>query len=116
MAQFMLLLHDKLDGFPQLSQDEMMAMIREYTAWTEQMIADGRFLGGEKLKDEPGRSLMMGPSGIESHAGPFTEANEIIGGFMSITAADYDEAAEIAKTCPHVRYGRIELREIDPLE
>ncbi|WP_262692862.1 YciI family protein [Kordiimonas aestuarii] len=116
MAQFMMLLHDKLDGFSALSHDEMMSVIKEYTAWTEKMIAEGRFLGGEKLKDEPGRNLLAGTDGIETHAGPFTETNEMIGGYMSIEAADYDEAVKIAKTCPHAKYGRIELREIDPIK
>jgi hypothetical protein len=115
MAQFMLLLHDRLDGFADLSHDEMMAIIKEYTAWTEKMIAEGRFLGGEKLKDEPGRTLIAGANGVEVHTGPFTETNEMIGGYMSIEAADYDQAVEIAKTCPHAKYGRIELREIDQI-
>ncbi|WP_020400400.1 YciI family protein [Kordiimonas gwangyangensis] len=115
MAQFMLLLHDRLDGFADLSHDQMMDIIKEYTAWTEKMIAEGRFLGGEKLKDEPGRNLTTGAGGVEVHAGPFTEPNEMIGGYMTIEAADYDEAVEIAKTCPHVKYGRIELREIDQI-
>ena len=115
MAHFMMLLHDKLDAFSQLSHDDMIAMIQEYTAWTEKMRAEGRFIGGEKLKDEPGRSLTSSGNDVEVHAGPFTETNELIGGFMTIEAADYDEATEIAKTCPHAKYGRIELREIDQL-
>ncbi len=116
MANFMLVLHDRLDGFSTLSHDEMMAMIKEYTAWTEKMLAEGRFLGGEKLKDEPGRQIMAGKSGIETHVGPFTETGEMIGGYMTISANDYDEAVEIAKTCPHAKYGRIELREIDQIK
>ncbi len=116
MAKFMMLLHDRLDAFSNLSHDQMMAIIKEYTAWTQKMRAEGRFVGGEKLKDEPGRNLMTGADGVEVHAGPFTETNEMIGGYMTIKAADYDEAAEIAKTCPHAKYGRIELREIDQVK
>lgn len=115
MAKYMLVLHDRLEDFSDLSHDDMMAMIKEYTAWTEKMRAEGRYVGGDKLKDEPGRQIMTGADGIETHAGPFTETGEMIGGYMTISAADYDEATEIAKTCPHAKYGRIELREIDQI-
>ena len=46
--------------------------------------------------------------------GPYTEATEVIGGLFQVSAADYDEAVEIAGSCPHLRFGRIELREIEP--
>ena len=39
-----------------------------------------------------------------------------MGGFFLIQAADYDEAVEITKDCPHLVYsGRVELREVDPI-
>ncbi len=49
--------------------------------------------------------------------GPFAEAKEVIGGYYIVNAASYDEAVELAKLGPHLRYhGRIEIRQIDPLE
>jgi hypothetical protein len=31
-----------------------------------------------------------------------------------VTAKDYDEACQVAESCPHLRYGgRIEIRQID---
>ena len=48
--------------------------------------------------------------------GPYAEAKEVVGGYFLIEAADYDEAVEISKGCPHLKYGgRIELRQIDPI-
>ena len=47
--------------------------------------------------------------------GPFAEAKEVIGGYFTIEAADYNEAVEICSDCPHLTYGgRIELREVEP--
>jgi hypothetical protein len=46
--------------------------------------------------------------------GPYSESQEILGGFFMIEAADYDEAVEIARTCPHLGKGkRIEVRQVD---
>ena len=44
--------------------------------------------------------------------GPFAEAKEVMGGFFVIEAANFDEAVETAKTCPHMEFGSIEVREI----
>ena len=45
--------------------------------------------------------------------GPFPETKEIIGGYFVIEAVDYDEAVELAKSCPHIDFGRIEIRQVD---
>ena len=46
--------------------------------------------------------------------GPYAEASEVIGGFYTIEAKNYDDAVSIASGCPHVKYsGRIEVREVD---
>ena len=43
--------------------------------------------------------------------GPYTESKEIVGGFFTVVAADYDEACSLAADCPHLTYGgRIEVR------
>ncbi|WCL54299.1 YciI family protein [Gimibacter soli] len=116
MAQFILFLHDRTDAFAGLSGDEMMAIIKDYMAWTEKMKAEGRYVGGQKLTDEPGRVMGTKGGSVEIHDGPFAEAHEILGGYMTIEAADYDEACALAKTCPHLKYGRIEVRMIDAIE
>ena len=42
--------------------------------------------------------------------GPFSEAKEVIGGIFTIDADSYDQAVEISKDCPHLKYGgRIEV-------
>jgi hypothetical protein len=44
--------------------------------------------------------------------GPFVETKEVVGGFWIIEVADRAEALEIARRCPHVLRGPIELHAV----
>ena len=117
MAQFMLLLHESPNEFAGLSQKELQAVINEYQAWGQRMGSQGKLVSGHKLKDEGGRHLSARGSEILVTDGPFAEAKEVLGGYYIVNASSYDEAVELAKTGPHLRYnGRIEIRQIDPLD
>lgn len=115
MPDYILLLHEKPREFFGLSNEQIEAVISEYMAWSQKLGAEGKLVGGQKLRDEGGLHLSGYNGDFRVTDGPFAEAKEVIGGFFSITAADYDEAVEISKECPHLKYGgRIELREIEP--
>ncbi|MCO6509849.1 MAG: hypothetical protein J5I65_03580 [Aridibacter famidurans] len=114
MEGFMLLLHDRTTQQGDLSPEEIQGIIAEYVAWRDKIAEQGRLLGGEKLADDDGRHLVLDDGAIRVTDGPYTEAKEVLGGYFAIKAADYDEAVEISKDCPHLKYGgRIELRKID---
>jgi hypothetical protein len=116
MPNYMLLLHEEPVDYSQFSPEQIQGVIAEYVAWKEKIERDGSFVGGEKLKDEGGRHLTGGNGSLRVTDGPYTEAKEVIGGYFTISAADYDEAAVIAGSCPHLKYGgRIELRETEPM-
>jgi hypothetical protein len=59
------------------------------------------YVTGEKLADD---GLLIAP-GREPVAAIPTAAEGTVGGYFVIRAKDLDEAASIAATCPHVRYG-----------
>ncbi|MCA2964678.1 MAG: transcription initiation protein [Acidobacteriaceae bacterium] len=110
MSKFLLLLHDPVDSpFLSMSPAEMQAVIERYTAWSAQLAAEGRIAGGNKLQDGTARHV----SKLGVIDGPYPETKEIIGGYFLIEAASYDEAVEIALSCPHVDLGRIEVREVE---
>lgn len=113
MAKFILLLHEKPDAFEGLSPEQIQGVIQKYSAWREGLAKAGRLVGGEKLKDEGGRHLSGNGGGVRVVDGPFSEAKEVLGGFFMIEAADYEEAVEISKGCPHLENGWVELREIE---
>lgn len=115
MPNYILLLHEQPTDFSQLPAEQIQAVISEYVAWSKKIEADGKYVGGQKLKDEGGKRLSGFNGDFRVTDGPYTEAKEVIGGFFTISAASYNEAVEISKDCPHLKYGgRIELREIEP--
>ncbi len=46
--------------------------------------------------------------------GPFVEAKELVGGFMIVSADDYDGAVEVVRACPaaHMPGVSLEIREM----
>jgi hypothetical protein len=46
--------------------------------------------------------------------GPYAEAREVMGGLFVIEAASYDDVVELSKDCPHLEFGSIEVREVQP--
>jgi hypothetical protein len=110
----MLLLHEKPAAFADVGGDEMKAVVAEYKSWGDSLNSRGILHGSQKLKDEGGRHLAARGKEILVTDGPFAEAKEVLGGYFLVEARSYDEAVEMAKTCPHLKYeGRIEIREVD---
>lgn len=113
MPRYLLLLHENPAVFADTSPAEFEAIIRDYTAWSAALRAKGQLLQGEKLKDEGGRRIRRGSAGLLVSDGPFAEAKDVVGGLFVLQAASYDDAVAMAQTCPHLRFGEVEVREID---
>jgi len=114
MPDLILLLHSCAGARPALSPEQLSAVTNEYMGWRNRMHAQGHLKGGEKLTFDPGRVLRPADGRVIVTDGPFAESKELLGGFFVIAARDYDEACNIAESCPHFKYGgSIEIREID---
>jgi hypothetical protein len=114
MAQFLLLLHQAPTSFRNLSPEEMQKILGSYIAWREGLVKRNKMRGGEKLTDDGGRHLRTQSGKLSVTDGPYSESQEILGGFFMIEAANYDEAVAIAQTCPHLVDGKwIEIRQVD---
>jgi len=111
MPQFALLLRDNRNGVAGFSPEEMQQLVQKYGNWRKSLQA--KAVGGQKLTDNGGRVLRKQNGKPVISDGPFTEAKEVMGGFFVIEASGYDEAVELAKTCPHMDFGSIEVREIE---
>ncbi|HVS14874.1 MAG TPA: YciI family protein [Thermoanaerobaculia bacterium] len=111
MAKFLLLLNETPAQNPEWSPEEMQAVIARYRAWRESLGA--RILDGQKLCDEGGRLVRPDGGAVRVLDGPYTEAKEVLGGFFALEADSYEEAVEVAKTCPHLANGWITVRQID---
>jgi hypothetical protein len=113
MPEYMLLLHDSGTMPPDMSPDDIQAVIQRYVAWRNKVAQGGRKISGHKLEDGTGR-VMKGASALKVTDGPYAEAREVIGGLFIVDAQDYDEAVTLARDCPHLDFGTIEIRQIEP--
>lgn len=117
MPKFALLLPHAPDRYEGITEEEMMEIVKDYIAWTEELTARGVWVDGQKLGDDAGKTLTRSDGGIEVHDSPFAELTEVLGGIMIIRADDYDEAVAIAKTCPHLLHNTtLYLRQLDAME
>ena len=90
----------------------MAQRVGEYVAWASEKRTNGVVEGGEKLRDDI--DLAVEPDGRTGEATAASGEPRLAGYFL-VRASDRSAAAEIARTCPHVRYGgSIVIREIDP--
>jgi hypothetical protein len=116
MPDFLLLLHRPAGALPAFPPEQAAAITKDYMGWGERLRAEDRLKAGEKLTFDPGR--VMRPSGgrVMTTDGPFAESKELLGGFFLVTARDYNEACDLAQSCPHFKYGgSIEVRQIDKI-
>jgi hypothetical protein len=116
MAKFMLILHETPNGFRNMSPEEMQRVVEKYMAWGSKLGAAGKLTGGHKLKEEGGRHLTLKNNKLAVVDGPYSETKEVVGGYYLIEAKDYNDAVQLVSDCPHLAYGKIEVREIDPME
>jgi len=114
MPKFIMLLHDA-GSFPaDISPDQIQAIIQRYVAWRQKIQQNGRKVEGHKLTEGQGR-VMRGAAGSTNVTdGPYAEAREVIGGLFIVDANSYEEVVELSKDCPHLDFGSIEIREVDP--
>lgn len=113
MAQFLLLLRDDAASFADVSPEQMQAIVARYSGWAAQARAAGTLVASHKLKDGEGRVLRPETRGVRVIDGPFSEGKEVVGGYFLVQAADYDAAVAVARACPHVEYGSVEVRALD---
>ena len=100
LEQFVMLLYEN-DSYQYPEEGRMAERIGEYSQWAREVAATGKLVAGEKLADD---GLLVAPGRSPTPTIPVAEQG-IIGGYFIIRAEDADEAAALAATCPHVRYG-----------
>jgi hypothetical protein len=115
MSKFMLILHTIPSTWMNVSPEEIQRIVEKYQAWTEKIRSSGRFVVSDKLKDEGGKVLTLQKGRLNIVDGPYSEAKEVVGGYFTIRAESYEEAIEFCRDCPHLNYGRIEIRQTDVL-
>ena len=84
-----------------------------YDVFTNEIRDRGLFLAGEALHPTTSATTVRVRDGqTVTTDGPFAETKEALGGFYMVSAADLDEAIELAAKIPGARNGSIEVRPI----
>lgn len=106
-----LLLFRRNDWERGLSPEELQDVVNRWMAWFRSLSAEGVVLGGHPL-EETGRVVSgQGAQGVSD--GPFTESKEAIGGYFLLADCTLEQATEIAKQNPALKYGlTVEVRPV----
>lgn len=115
MADYLLFTYDDPTAFADLAPEEIQAIIERYSAWAAALRTSGTMIDSNKLADDKARVLRAIDGDVRVTDGPFSETKEVIAGYFLIRAESWDAAVEIARTCPHVERGAVEIRQIDAL-
>ena len=94
-----------------LSTDELQQAMDKMMAWFEGLNERGKIKGAQPLGGQ-GR-VISGTDGRFVLDGPFMETKEAVGGYLVLQTDSFDEAVEIARANPALRYGvSVEVRPI----
>ena len=109
MAQFMLLLYNDPSGWSKLSPEEMQKATEKYMAWTNKPFTRD----SKRLTQDTGRVIRSTNGKPHATDGPYSETKEVLAGYYTIEAPNYEEAVKLALAHPHVEYGgTVEIRQV----
>ena len=86
-----------------VSTDELQQVMDRVMAWFEELSERGKIKAAQPLGGQ-GR-VISGTDGRFVVDGPFTETKEAVGGYLVLQADSPNEAVEIARSVPTLRYG-----------
>ena len=95
------------------SPEEWQGQMQQWYQWISSLQQSGTYLSGDPLQ-ATGRQISGRDKVVTD--GPFTEAKEVIGGYIIVHANDMDHAAEISLGCPIFgENGSLEIRPVQKM-
>ncbi len=111
--QYLLLIYENEAARPSPGGDAHGKMMGDYHAFTQDIVAKGKFKSGDALEPTSTATTVRIQGGKTLITdGPFAETREQLGGYYLVEAADLDEAIAIAARIPAARTGCIEVRPV----
>jgi hypothetical protein len=111
MRYMLLLYSESIDV--ERDEEERLATMAAYDAFTAEVQGRGAFLGANPL--EPvSKATSVRVRGGEALVtdGPFAETREQLGGYYLVDCPDLDAALELAAKCPAAANGTVEVRPV----
>jgi hypothetical protein len=81
-----------------LSRAEIEQVMGKVNAWFDGLSASGKMVSAQPLMEEG--AVITGKDGGTVTDGPFSEAKEVVGGFVLLSVDSLEEAVAIARTNP----------------
>ena len=78
--------------------EQMQQMMKSWMVWMDGLTKKGHYQGAGDPLEHGGRTV-RGPKRTVTD-GPYAEAKDLVGGYAVVTAANIDEAVELARGCP----------------
>ncbi len=101
------------ETYRHLSASQQQELVGRWNAWFEGLVNQGKATIGQPLEDAT--RIVAGPGGSRIVDGPFPEAKEAVGGFVTLQVSGLAEATAIAQRHPGLEHGMIiEVREMTP--
>ena len=115
MKEFLFIFRtDATSPQPQLSPDQMQAMMKPWQDWMGSIAAQNKLVSAGNRLDSDGR--VVKPNNFITN-GPYVEIKEAIGGYIIVRALSIDDATELSKNCPIFMVGgNVEIRSIIPMD
>ena len=111
--RYLLLIYGNENLEAQMSEAEQNELFGAYYAYTNEIKASGKHLGGDALQPTTTATTVRVREGkTVTTDGPFAETKEQLGGFYMVEAENLDEAVAWAAKIPSATYGSIEVRPI----
>jgi len=108
---YLLLFRGNPWGSEDFSAEQLQQIMNGVMGWFDKLQGEGKLVGGHPLMDRA--TVVSGEGGRSVTDGPFAEAKEAVGGFVSLNVKSMEEAVAIARSNPMLKYGLItEVREI----
>ena len=111
--QYMLLIYGSGDSWQTLTPEQQQEIGAAYFAFTEELQAAGKMVGGDALQPiTTATSVRVRNGETLTTDGPFAETKEVLGGYYLIDVDTLDEALEWAAKIPGAAHGTIEVRPV----
>jgi hypothetical protein len=93
------------------TREELQQIMDGVTKWFGRLESEGKFVTGQPLNERA--AIVSGENGRSVTDGPFAEAKEAIGGYVILNVNSMEEAVEVARGNPMLKYGlTTEVREL----
>lgn len=114
MKEYALVFRTTNDAMPTPpTAEQIEQMMSSWQNWMGSIAAQNKLANnGSRLGIADSKTVKGG--GVVTN-GPYTEVKEFINGYVIIRAENVDEAVEIAKECPMVKFGGNNSVEVRPL-